>query len=106
MKGNRIAQRRKQLNISQEELGYLIGVSQNQISKYEDGKNSPSARRLEMLADVLLTSTDWLLGRTDIVDRPLRGEGDLTEEERKLVQIFRSKDSNDRIKLLKMAELV
>lgn len=87
----RIFQRRKQLGMSQEELAALTGTSQRQISKYETGKNDPTAGVLADLAQALQTTTDYLLGLTDISDRPLRSHGDLNEDERKLVELYRGK---------------
>jgi transcriptional regulator with XRE-family HTH domain len=53
MIGNRIKQRREQLNISQEKLGETIGVTYQQIQKYEKGANKVSAERLSMIANKL-----------------------------------------------------
>jgi transcriptional regulator with XRE-family HTH domain len=91
----RIFQRRKQLGMSQEELAGRIGTSQRQISKYETGKNDPTAEVLNSLADALDTTTDWLLGRTDIPERSLRGVGDLSEDEAEIIRILR-KNFNQR----------
>ncbi len=48
--GHRIKQRREQLNISQESLGEMIGVTYQQIQKYEKGVNKVSAERLAGIA--------------------------------------------------------
>jgi len=48
--GNKIKQRREQLNISQEGLGEMIGVTYQQIQKYEKGINKVSAERLAGIA--------------------------------------------------------
>ena len=48
--GYRIKQRREQLNISQEGLGEMIGVTYQQIQKYEKGTNKVSAERLAGIA--------------------------------------------------------
>lgn len=96
MLDERIALRRKLLNLTQEELAVKIGTSQRQVSFYETGKNEPTANVLDALADALDTTTDWLLGRTQIVERPMRGQGDLTEEEAEIISIIRRKDSERR----------
>lgn len=97
--GKRVLQRRKQLGISQEDLALLVGVSQHQISKYERNANNPRADILEALADALQTTTDYLLQRTDVPERPLRGEGDLDDLEREILRIIRSTDIENRKKL-------
>ncbi len=51
--GRRIRQRRRQLKLSQTRLGDSIGVSFQQIQKYEKGTNRISASALDRLAKVL-----------------------------------------------------
>lgn len=53
MIGYGIKQRREHLNISQERLGEMIGVTYQQIQKYEKGTNRVSAERLSNIADIL-----------------------------------------------------
>lgn len=90
---DRIQLRRKQLKISQEDLAHLLGSNQTQVSRYERGENNPTGEVLSKFADVLNTTADYLLGRTDIPDRPLRGEGDLGEYETELIHLLRQQDS-------------
>lgn len=87
--GERIAQRRLDLSISQEALAELVGSTQRQISKYENGINKPTSEVLSKIADALQASADWLLGRTEIIDRPMRGQGDLTEDEIEILGLIR-----------------
>lgn len=65
MIGQRIAFRRKYLQITQEELANKIGTTQNQVSKYESGSQEPTAGVIIRLANALETTTDWLLERVD-----------------------------------------
>lgn len=101
----RIKQRREQLDISQEQLAQQIGTSQKQISKYETGKNSPTADVLDALADALNTTVDYLLGRTDTPERPLRSEMDLDEIEKEVIRILRSKKPADRKRVMEIMKL-
>lgn len=48
--GTRIASRRTALGLSQTALGAMVGVSCQQLQKYEGGKNRISAARLHRLA--------------------------------------------------------
>ncbi len=41
----------------------LLGVSQPTLSAWECERKSPSIEKLELMADVYETSTDYLLGR-------------------------------------------
>ena len=48
--GNRVKQLRKQLNISQEELGFQSGLSKNYISDVERGTRNISLEAIEKIA--------------------------------------------------------
>ena len=63
--GNRIEEERKKKNLSQRELGEIIGVNDTQISNYEKGISIPPSDRLGMMADIFSCTTDYLLCRTD-----------------------------------------
>jgi transcriptional regulator with XRE-family HTH domain len=51
--GQKIRQRRRDLGVTQEKLGNLIGVSFQQVQKYEKGINRVRASRLLQIANVL-----------------------------------------------------
>jgi len=51
--GQRIRERRRELRLSQTRLGEAIGVSFQQIQKYEKGINRISASRLNQVASAL-----------------------------------------------------
>lgn len=51
--GEKIRQRRKALGLSQEKLGERIGVTFQQVQKYEKGVNRVGASRLAKLAEAL-----------------------------------------------------
>lgn len=50
---------------TQEKLAKLVNSTKGTISNYENGYSTPSNEMLASLADVLNTTTDFLLGRTD-----------------------------------------
>ncbi|WP_375647810.1 MULTISPECIES: helix-turn-helix domain-containing protein [unclassified Bartonella] len=51
--GEKIRYRRKYMGISQTELGKKLGVSFQQIQKYENGSNRVGAGRLQEIANIL-----------------------------------------------------
>lgn len=65
----RIADLRKKVKVTQQELADSIGVSFRTISKWETGVNMPDITILPLLADYFKVSTDQLLGL-----KPLDGE--------------------------------
>ena len=57
--GDRIRRRRILMGLTQDQLGEALGVSYQQIQKYETGSNRVSAGRLYVLAQTLETSPAW-----------------------------------------------
>lgn len=60
----RIAEQRKLLGLSQEELATKLNISQKSISKYERGDRRPSYEVLVAMASLFGVSVDYLLGNT------------------------------------------
>ena len=60
--GARLRTRRRQLGLSQTELAGVLGVSFQQVQKYERGANRVAASTLLAAAQGLSTSVGWLLG--------------------------------------------
>ncbi|HEX2527042.1 MAG TPA: helix-turn-helix transcriptional regulator [Geminicoccus sp.] len=63
--GERMRRRRVELGLTQEQVGQVIGVSYQQIQKFERGANRVSAARLILIAERLRTDIDWLCGTSD-----------------------------------------
>jgi transcriptional regulator with XRE-family HTH domain len=61
--GTRIKTKRKECNMTLEDVAVRIGVSRQTMSRYETGviKNIPSAK-IGALAKVLNTAPAWLMG--------------------------------------------
>jgi transcriptional regulator with XRE-family HTH domain len=57
--GRRIRVRRRALGISQTALGEAVGVTFQQIQKYENGTNRIGAGRLQEIADALECEPAW-----------------------------------------------
>ncbi len=62
---NRIAELRKEKNMSQISLGMKLNVSQKMISAYENGKNEPSIDLLIRMADIFHVSIDYIVGYSE-----------------------------------------
>ena len=62
--GSYIAKKRREKNLTQEQLAETLGVSNKTISKWENGMSVPDAEQLAALADVLHTTVGELLGAT------------------------------------------
>lgn len=57
--GSRVRMQRMLAGISQERLGSALGVTFQQIQKYEKGTNRISASRLQQIADLLKTEVGF-----------------------------------------------
>lgn len=91
----RLKQLRKEKHISQIRLSIEIGVAQETISAYERGKALPTLENLKKIATYFNTSSDYLLGLTDIKSsfNKILPE-DISEEELNLILQFRSLPSS------------
>jgi transcriptional regulator with XRE-family HTH domain len=65
--GARMRARRRQLGLSQSELAEQLGVSFQQVQKYERGANRVAASTLVTAAEALGVTVSWLVGE----DQPL-----------------------------------
>lgn len=63
MVGKRVRELRIKRGLSQQDLGLAIGVTKVSICGYEKGTRLPNLEKLVKLADILETTTDYLLGR-------------------------------------------
>lgn len=63
--GLRIAQKRKELGLSQEGLGERLGVSRQTVYKWESDAALPEIEKLVNLSREFSVSIDWLLGEGD-----------------------------------------
>lgn len=83
--GELIAQRRKELELSQEELARRIHVTDKAVSKWETGRGMPGIQSLEPLAEVLELSVSELLSgqRLTAEELPQAAGGQIVESMKK-----------------------
>ena len=63
--GKRIKELRLEQNLSQQQLGELILISQANISLWENGRSLPTADFLIILSKQFDVSVDYILGLTE-----------------------------------------
>ena len=68
--GNRVRMRRLLVGMSQEKLGELLGITFQQVQKYEKGSNRVSASRLYQIARVLGVSVQYFYDELKEDDGP------------------------------------
>lgn len=64
--GQRVRQKRLLMGISQEKLGEAVGITFQQIQKYEKGTNRIGASRLQQIASVLHVTPDYFFEGTSL----------------------------------------
>lgn len=96
----RLKQLRESKNMTQVRLSIELGVSQETISGYEIGKATPPADMLIKLADVLDTSVDYILGRTDNRYFNKLNKSDLSEQELDVLLNFRKLPRNKKERVI------
>lgn len=90
----RLKKLRELKNMTQVRLAIELGVSQETISGYEIGKATPPADMLVKLADILDTSVDYILSRTDNRYFNKLNKSDLNDDELELILIYRKLPQN------------
>lgn len=66
MIGNRIRSRRKELGLTQPEVGSRIGVSKATVSLWENDETMPNGENLQALSRALDRSPEWILFGKDL----------------------------------------
>lgn len=70
MLGKRIAELRKEQNLTQEELAQALKITRSALSLYELGRRDPDTDTMQKFAEFFNVSVDYLLGRTNIRQQP------------------------------------
>lgn len=100
--GRRIMMRRRELGLSQAALGQAVGITFQQVQKYENGANRVAASRLFGMAGVLQTSCAWLMGENDAPTGDSLPDLDLSTHQ--LLKAWRRLDAPQRRTVVKLAE--
>lgn len=91
--------------ISQQELGDIVGVSQQSINKYENHNVEPGLETLVKIAEYFNVSVDFLIGHTDVERLPENlTRFDLNREESKLIDGFRKLSKSEKSSIIVIIE--
>jgi transcriptional regulator with XRE-family HTH domain len=108
--GSRIRMRRQLISMSQEKLGELLGITFQQVQKYEKGSNRISASRLFYAAKILgvpvqaffedLPGTEGDSGFSESNEQSSVMSSMMNAEGIKLAKAFRDADDTNKRKLI------
>jgi transcriptional regulator with XRE-family HTH domain len=73
--GSRVRMRRMMLGMSQEKLGNNLGLTFQQVQKYEKGTNRIGASRLQQISQILQVSVSFFFEGAPTVGTGIRTEG-------------------------------
>lgn len=88
--GTLITQKRKEMNLTQQELADILNVSSKTISKWETNRGFPEITIIPKLAKVLGVTTDELLGAIEAqeISQPEIDTINVEERKKKLVKLI------------------
>ena len=106
--GRRVGQRRRYLGLSQEKLAQALGLTFQQVQKYERGTNRISASKLDEISKALRAPIGWFFADTDIGEPLPQETADdpmASKEALELVKYFNNiPDANARRRLFALAK--
>lgn len=105
--GEKIKKRRKELRISQEQLAEILGVTFQQVQRYENGTNRLNVENIQIVADTLSVPVSYFFkyDKTPMVtERPAFY---LPSDENRLLRYFRKiRNNSSKDTVIKVARLV
>ncbi len=88
----RLKETRENREISQKEIGQVIGTSRSAVCYYESGRSLPDIEQIEKIAEFLQVDILWLLGKEHIglIHREGNRVINLSEEDWKILRAIHS----------------
>jgi transcriptional regulator with XRE-family HTH domain len=71
--GSRVRMRRMMLGMSQEKLGDALGLTFQQVQKYEKGTNRIGASRLQQISQILQVPVAFFFEGAPVLNAPVEG---------------------------------
>ena len=106
MIGNRIKSMRKNLGLTQKQLGKIVNLSEGSISKYESGKiEDVTTTKLNKFAEALNVDITWLLGVELNRSNPERDSPFGTRKDDRLIKLWRQLSYKKQQKMLSIIEI-
>ena len=92
--GGRIKKRRIELGISQEKLADVLGVTYQQVQRYENGANRLNVENIQLIADILSVPVSHFFASDEILMVAEEATTYLSTDESKLLRYFRKIENN------------
>lgn len=75
-----------QNNKSQSDLAEYLGVGKQLLTNWKSGLNTSYKKYIDKIADYFNVSTDYLLGKTEVKEKPIALTGD--ELNKELIELY------------------
>lgn len=104
--GEKIKKRRRELGISQERLAEILGVTYQQVQRYENGMNKLNVENIQVIAEALAVPVSYFLEDIKAYIAAEELTPYLPAEEGKLLKYFREiKEKGSKNLVLQVARL-
>lgn len=95
---------RESKDLTQEQFGKIAGVSSMAVSQWENGRAVPRMGAIQKLSDFFNVPKSAIMGDEEEYDQLPASHMELSDKERRLVELYREMDAQFRAMLLKSAE--
>lgn len=103
--GQRIKNRRKELNLTQTDIKAAVGISSGNISDIENGNRLPAAATLAQLASVLQCSIDWILTGKSPVKENFISPSPFDRKTASVISSFQKLNQDDQEEIVEIIEM-
>ena len=86
----RLKELRKQKGLFQKDIANKLGIDRTTYVKYETGASEPDIKTLLSIADIFDVSVDYLLGKTERIEKPADENGELSERDKEIIDLMSS----------------
>lgn len=92
----RILEITNKANITGKELGIQLGLKKSPLTDWKNGKSKPTLEQFVKICEIFAVSPEYLITGKE--------PGDLTPEEQKLVDLYRTADARGKRSIMRSAE--
>ena len=96
--GKRIRAERQKLNLTQEKLGYDVGITTAYIGQIERGERSPALDKLVMIAKRLGVTVDYILSDSVFSEESMA--------DNLMIQLFDNRTEDEKILAVNMVKII
>ena len=97
--GKRFSDLRKEKGMTQEQIADRLGVSPQAVSKWENDISCPDITLLLSIAELLDTTVDQLLGKTQVIETIILPKEERKDIQKMVLKVLIASKEGDKVKL-------